>query len=113
MNIVLTVGSKILKGTEEEENNSAYRCQANVSTETDAQIGAAKTHEERGCCWQRQVMGITAEALKQQKRVRKQHNQGNWTTEHEMESQTKTGDLIRRVHFAKEYESLCQPGLLW
>lgn len=63
MNIVLMVGSKILNGTEEEENNSAYKCQ-DISTETDAFIGAPKIHKQGGHCWQRQVMHITAEAQK-------------------------------------------------
>lgn len=54
MNIVLTaVGSKIVRGTEEEENKSAYRCQASVSIRTDVHTGAPKICEQEGHCCQR------------------------------------------------------------
>lgn len=70
MNIILTaVGSKIVRGTEEEENKSAYRCQVNVSTGTDVHIEAPKICEQEGHCCQRRLMGITSEALNHHERV--------------------------------------------
>lgn len=70
MNIVLTaVGSKRVRGTEEEENKSAYRCQASVSTGTHVHIGSPKICEQEGHCCQRRVTGITSEGLNHHGRV--------------------------------------------